>query len=168
MKMQEIIVINGHEYPVEVTENELLAREIVRQDFGNFRIEHSTDCYITRFYKVFGGEKKEIGKLFYDIDTAKFHLFKYLNPKVHIMEKTGEVGVNGAVFAKLRIGDYIHFQIAKKKYKIRVEKAAKVGNYKNFANTSYNSELQFFIPVAELTEIETKRKRTVRSKRKPA
>lgn len=82
------------------------------------------------------------------------------------MTKTGEVGVNGAIFAKLRVGDYIHFTIGKKKYKIRVEKAAKVGNYKNFSITGYNSELQFFIPMSELAEIETKKKtRTTKRKR---
>jgi hypothetical protein len=153
--MQEVQIINGHEYTVEVTENELLARQISAQEFCGYSIKHATDLYITKFYKCFGNEKKEIGKILYDPYTAKFHLFKYLNPKIHIMAKTGEVGINGALFAKLRIGDYIHFQIANKKYKIRVEKAAKVGNYKNFSYTSYNSELQFFIPVSELTEIES-------------
>jgi hypothetical protein len=165
--MQEIQIINGHEYTVEVTENELLARQISGQSFNGYSIKHATDIYTTKFYKCFANKKKEIGKLFYDTDTAKFHLYKYLNPKIHIMTKTGEVGINGAIFAKLRVGDYIHFQIAKKRYKIRVEKAAKVGNYKNFGEGSYNSELQFFIPVAELTEIEDKKK-TKTTKRKRA
>ena len=79
------------------------------------------------------------------------------------MNKTGEVGVNSTLFSKLRVGDYIHFQVGDKKYKIRVEKAAKVGNYKNFEITSYNSELQFFIPISELTEIGNKSKKRKRA-----
>ena len=51
-------------------------------------------------------------------------------------------------------------------YKIRVGKAIQVGNYKNFEGTAHNSELQFFIPLPELTEIESKQ--TKRSKRRPA
>ena len=76
------------------------------------------------------------------------------------------MGVNGAIYAKLRVGDYIHFTIGKKKYKIRVEKAAKVGNYKNFSVTGYNSELQFFIPMSELTEIESKKKKSTRTNKR--
>lgn len=164
--MDEKVIINGREYTVYVTENELLAREICAQSFNGYSLKHSTNAYMTKFYKVFGEEKKEIGQLYYDPDTHKYHLFKFLNPKIHVMTKTGEVGVNGAIFAKLRVGDYIHFTIGKKKYKIRVEKAAKVGNYKNFSITGYNSELQFFIPMSELAEIETKKKtRTTKRKR---
>lgn len=167
--MEEKVIINGREYTVYVTENEQLAREICAQSFNGYELKHATNAYMTKFYKVFGNEKKEIGQLYYDPDTHKYHLFKYLNPKLHIMAKTGEVGVNGAIYAKLRVGDYIHFTIGKKKYKIRVEKAAKVGNYKNFSITGYNSELQFFIPISELTEVESKKKKSTRiSKRKPA
>lgn len=79
------------------------------------------------------------------------------------MHKSGEVGINGVIFAKLRVGDYIYFKIDKKLYKIRVEKAAKVGNYKNFEITSYNSELQFFIPISELTEVGNKSKKRKRA-----
>lgn len=160
--MEEKVIINGHEYTVWVTENEQLAREISK-DYGDYSIKHATSGYLTKFVKVMGNEKKEIGQLYYDPDTHKYHLFKYLNPKLHIMTKTGEVGVNGAIYAKLRVGDYIHFTIGKKKYKIRVEKAAKVGNYKNFSVTGYNSELQFFIPMSELTEIESKKKKSTRT-----
>ncbi len=166
--MEEKIIVNGHEYTVYITENEQLAREICAQSFNGYSLKHATSGYMTKFYKVFGNDKKEIGQLYYDPDTHKYHLFKYLNPKIHVMKKTGEVGVNGAIYAKLRVGDYIHFTIGKKKYKIRVEKAAKVGNYKNFAITGYNSELQFFIPMSELTEIESKKKTTRVTKRKRA
>lgn len=166
--MEEKIIINGREYTVYVTENEQLAREICAQTFNGYSLKHATNAYMTKFYKVFGNEKKEIGQLYYDPDAHKYHLFKYLDPKIHVMKKTGEVGVNGAIYAKLRVGDYIHFTIGKKKYKIRVEKAAKVGNYKNFGATAYNSELQFFIPMSELTEIESKKKTTRTAKRKRA
>ena len=50
------------------------------------------------------------------------------------------------------------FVIEKKlffKYYINVNKALKVGNYKNFKD-SYNSELQFFIPTSELKKLEEK------------
>lgn len=157
--MEEIREINGLTYTFEVTENEILAREISKE-YNGFRINHITDGYSTKFYKVFGSEKKEIGTLYYNPDNAKFSLWKFINPKMHIMKKTGELGVNGAIFAKLRVGDYVYFKIARKLYKIRIEKAVKVGNYKNFATTAYNSELQFFIPIAELTEITEKKKKT--------
>ena len=166
--MEEIIIVNGREYSVYVTENEILAREISKQNYPGYEIKHATSGYLTKFYKVFGKEKKEIGQLLYDVDKHKYHLFKYLDPKIHVMQKTGEVGVNGALFAKLRVGDYIHFTIGRKKYVIRVEKAAKVGNYKNFSVTAYNSELQFFIPMSELKELEDKKKKTTRPKRKRA
>lgn len=164
--MKEIQVINGVEYAVEVTENEILAREISAKEYSGYQIKHATDFYVTKFYKCFAGEKKEIGKLFYNPDQSKFHLYKYLNPKTHVMSKTSEVGVNASIFMKLRMGDYIHFQIGDKKYYIRVEKAAKVGNYKNFGLTSYNSELQFFIPTCELTEAESKKKKTTKRKKR--
>lgn len=160
--MEEIRIINGREYKVVVTENELLAREI-RGEYGGYRIGYRTDGYTTNFLKIFGNEKKEIGKIIYDPDTAKFSLWKYLKSKNHIMHKSGEVGINGVIFAKLRVGDYIYFKIDKKLYKIRVEKAAKVGNYKNFEITSYNSEPQFFIPISELTEIGNKSKKRKRA-----
>lgn len=185
--MEEKIIVNGREYTVWITENEQLAREICAQTFNGYSLKHATNAYMTKFYKVFGAthvdifdengnptkitkwaNKKEIGQLYYDPDAHKYHLFKYLDPKIHVMKKTGEVGVNGAIYAKLRVGDYIHFTIGKKKYKIRVEKAAKVGNYKNFGATAYNSELQFFIPMSELTEIESKKKTTRTAKRKRA
>ncbi len=160
--MEEIRIINGREYKVVVTENELLAREI-KGEYGGYRIGYRTDGYTTNFLKIFGNEKKEIGKIIYDPDTAKFSLWKYLKSKTHIMHKSGEVGINGVIFAKLRVGDYIYFKIDKKLYKIRVEKAAKVGNYKNFEITSYNSELQFFIPISELTEVGSKSKKRKRA-----
>lgn len=86
------------------------------------------------------------------------------------MNTTNEVGVNGAIFSKLRVGDYLFFKIDEKTYKISVAKAAKVGNYKNFSGTSYNSELQFFIPISELTELESKKKKTRarKTRKKPA
>ena len=74
--MQEVRVINGHEYIFELTENEIVGREISAQTFTGYSIKHETDGYITKFYKFFNGEKKEIGKLFYDPDAYKFHLFK--------------------------------------------------------------------------------------------
>ena len=84
------------------------------------------------------------------------------------MNVTNEVGVNGAIFSKLRVGDYLYFKIDKKTYKIRVGKAIQVGNYKNFEGTAYNSELQFFIPLSELTELENKKTGGKRNKRRPA
>lgn len=110
--MEEIRIINGREYKVVVTENELLAREI-RGEYGSYRIGYRTDGYTTNFLKIFGNEKKEIGKIIYDPDTAKFSLWKYLKSKNHIMHKSGEVGINGVIFAKLRVGDYIYFKIDK-------------------------------------------------------
>lgn len=64
--MDEIRVINGIEYKFCVTENEILAREIRKLEFSGFRIVANTDGYITEFYKVFGNEKKLIGKLLYN------------------------------------------------------------------------------------------------------
>lgn len=157
--MEEIRVVNGREYTFYITENEILAREISGQDYKGFTIKHLTSGYCTKFYKVVGTEKKEIGTLYYNPDNGKYSLWKFINPNIHVMKKTGELGVNGAIFAKLRVGDYIYFKIGKKLFKIRVEKAVKVGNYKNFNLTAYNSELQFFIPLAELTEIESKTKK---------
>ena len=115
--MEEKVIINGREYSVYVTENEQLAREICAQSFNGYSLKHATNAYMTKFYKVFGNDKKEIGQLYYDPDAHKYHLFKYLDPKVHVMKKTGEVGGNGAIFAKLRVGDYIHFTIGKKNTK---------------------------------------------------
>ena len=74
-----------------------------------------------------------------------------------MFKKTNEVGVNGFIFAKLRVCDYLYFKIDNKTYKINVDKAMKVGNYKNFECTAYNSELQFFIPIFELKEYENKK-----------
>ena len=82
------------------------------------------------------------------------------------MNKTQELGVNGVLFGKLRVGDYIYFKIGEKLYKIRVEKAIKTGNYKNFVYGGYNSELQFFIPIQELKEIETKSRNKKRAKKR--
>lgn len=164
--MEEIRIINGKEYKFEVTENEILAREIRKLDFDGYKITAVTDCYSTEFYKVFGNEKNLIGKLIYNPANYKFSLWKFLKSKAHIMLKTNEVGVNGAIFSRLRVGDYLYFKIDKKTYKIRVGKAIQVGNYKNFEGTAYNSELQFFIPLSELTEIESKQ--TKRRKRRPA
>ena len=164
--MIETRIINGTSYDFEVPENEIMAREIIAKKFDDYEIKRITEFYKTTFYKCFNGEKKEIGRLFYDCESGKFHLFKFVKPTRHIMNKTGEVGVNGTLFSKLRIGDYIHFQIGDKKYKIRVEKAAKVGNYKNFGITAYNSELQFFIPISELTLIKKEFKNNVRQNKK--
>ena len=155
--MEEIRIINGRKYSFEITENELLAREI-SGEYDGFKICHVSDGYSTKFFKVFNGEKKQIGTLYYNYDSGKFSLWKFINPKTHIMNKTQELGVNGAIFAKLRVGDYIYFKIGEKLYKIRVEKAIKTGNYKNFVYGGYNSELQFFIPIQELKEIETAKK----------
>lgn len=156
--MEEIKVINGREYKIEVTENEIFAREIRKLDFDGYKITAVTDCYSTEFYKVFGDEKKLIGKLIYNPYNSKFSLWKFVKNKKHIMLKTNEIGVNGVIFSKLRVGDYLYFKIDKKTYKIRVGKAIQVGNYKNFEGTAYNSELQFFIPMSELTELKSKRK----------
>lgn len=155
--MEEIRVINGHKYTFEVTENEILAREI-SGEYDGFKICHESDGYGTKFYKVFGTEKKQIGTLYYNPDNGKYSLWKFINPKTHIMTKTNELGVNGVIFAKLRVGDYIYFKIGEKLYKIRVEKAIKTGNYKNFVYGGYNSELQFFIPLSELQEVKTTKK----------
>ena len=155
--MEEIRIINGLKYTFEVTENEVLARQI-SGEYDGFKICHVSDGYSTKFFKVFNGEKKQIGTLYYNYDNGKFSLWKFINPKTHIMNKTQELGVNGAIFAKLRVGDYIYFKIGEKLYKIRVEKAIKTGNYKNFVYGGYNSELQFFIPIQELKEIETAKK----------
>lgn len=168
--MDEIRVINGVEYKFCVTENEILAREIRKLEFSGYKIVGVSDGYKTEFYKVFGNEKKQIGVLYYDPDKCKFSLWKFLNASKHVMNKTEEVGVNHTIFSKLRTGDYIYFKIDKKLYKIRVEKAAKVGNCKNFEHMGYNSELQFFIPITELTEVESKKKtkRTRKARKKPA
>lgn len=156
--MEEIKVINGREYKIEVTENEIFAREIRKLQFDGYKIIASTDCYSTEFFKAFGNEKKLIGKLIYDPYNSKFSLWKFLKSKNHIMLKTNEVGINGTIFSKLRVGDYLYFKIDKKIYKIRVGKAMQVGNYKNFESAAHNSELQFFIPMSELTELKSKRK----------
>lgn len=168
--MDEIRVINGIEYKYHVTENEILAREIRKLEFSGYRIAANTDGYATEFYKIFGDEKKLIGKLYYNPDNYKFSLWKFLKSKSHVMSITNEVGVNGTIFAKLRMCDYLFFKIDDKTYKISVAKAAKVGNYKNFSGTSYNSELQFFIPISELTELESKKKKTKtrKTRKKPA
>ena len=166
--MEEIKVINGKEYKFEVTENEILAREIRKLNFAGYKIAAVTDCYSTEFYKIFGNEKKLIGKLIYNPANYIFSLWKILKSKNHIMNVTNEVGVNGAIFSKLRVGDYLYFKIDKKTYKIRVGKAIQVGNYKNFEGTAYNSELQFFIPLSELTELESKKTGRKRNKRRPA
>ena len=63
--MEEIKVINGKEYKFEVTENEILAREIRKLNFAGYKIAAVTDCYSTEFYKIFGNEKKLIGKLIF-------------------------------------------------------------------------------------------------------
>lgn len=57
--MDEKVIINGREYTVYVTENELLAREICAQSFNGYSLKHSTNAYMTKFYKVFGEEKKK-------------------------------------------------------------------------------------------------------------
>ena len=165
--MEEIRIINGHKYTFEVTENELLAREI-SGEYESFKICHVSDGYGTKFFKVFNGEKKQIGALYYDPDNGKYSLWKFINPKTHIMNKTQELGVNGAIFCKLRVGDYIYFKIGDKLYKIRVEKAIKTGNYKNFVYGGYNSELQFFIPIQELKEIETSKSKAKKRAKKRA
>ena len=84
------------------------------------------------------------------------------------MNKTQELGVNGAIFGKLRVGDYIYFKIGDRLYKIRVEKAIKTGNYKNFIVNGYNSELQFFIPIQELKEVETSKSKAKKRTKKRA
>ena len=84
------------------------------------------------------------------------------------MNKTQELGVNGAIFGKLRVGDYIYFKIGDKLYKIRVEKSIKTGNYKNFIVNGYNSELQFFIPIQELKEVETSKSKAKKRAKKRA
>lgn len=165
--MEEIRIINGHKYTFEVTENEILAREISGQ-YDDFKICHISDGYGTKFFKVFGAEKKQIGDLYYNPDNGKYTLWKFINPKTHIMNKTQELGVNGAIFGKLRVGDYIYFKIGDKLYKIRVEKAIKTGNYKNFVYGGYNSELQFFIPIQELKEIETSKSKAKKRAKKRA
>ena len=50
--MQEVRVINGHEYIFELTENEIVGREISAQTFTGYSIKHETDGYITKFYKL--------------------------------------------------------------------------------------------------------------------
>ena len=165
--MEEIRIINGHKYTFEVTENEILAREISGQ-YDGFKICHISDGYGTKFFKVFGAEKKQIGDLYYNPDNGKYTLWKFINPKTHIMNKTQELGVNGAIFSKLRVGDYIYFKIGDKLYKIRVEKAIKTGNYKNFVYGGYNSELQFFIPIQELKEVETSKSKAKKRAKKRA
>ena len=163
--MEETRIVNGTKYTFHITENEILAREIRDLEFNGYRITANTNGYTTEFYKDFGSDKKLIGKLIYNPHSFKFSLWKFLNSSNHIMKSTKEVGVNGALFSKLRVGDYLYFKIDSKTYKIRAGKAVKVGNYKNFEATAYNSELQFFIPLNELTEIESKRK-NLRIKRK--
>ena len=165
--MEEIRIINGRKYSFEITENELLAREI-SGEYDGFKICHISDGYSTKFFKVFNGEKKQIGTLYYNYDNGKFSLWKFINPKLHIMNKTQELGVNGAIFGKLRVGDYIYFKIGDRLYKIRVEKAIKTGNYKNFVYGGYNSELQFFIPIQELKEVETSKSKAKKRAKKRA
>lgn len=170
--MEEIREINGTKYSFYVTENEVLAREIASQEHKGYKIKHVTNGYESKFYKCvdspFVREEKLIGTLYYNPDNGKFMLWKFIDPKTHIMKNSSELGINGAIFAKLRVGDYVYFKIGQQLYKIRIEKAVKVGNYKNFSATANNSELQFFIPISELTEIETKKKKSTRRKRKLA
>lgn len=158
--MQEIRVINGIEYTFEITENVIFAREVCKQQYNGFKIEHETSCYQTNFYKVFGGERKHLGLLIYDADTGKFNLWKFIKTKKHTFINGQEYAVNRAILAKMRPDDYIYFKVDNKLlYKIRVEKALKVGNCKNFVYTGYNSELQLFIPIAELQEIKKEKEK---------
>ena len=163
--MEETKIINGSVYTFEVPENLILAREIAAQELKGYKIGHETDGYRTYFYFVcnthFTKIKKCIGRLYYDNETSKFSLYKDVEPKNHIHNKSNCVGVNGVIFAKLRVGDYIYFNIGQKHYKIRVEKAIKTGHY--YTNTDKDglySELQFFIPIQELKEIEIGQKST--------
>ena len=155
-----IEVINGYEF--EVTPNHLLAREIVKGKNEDYKLTYITECYKTTFYKEFTAngvqEKKQIGVLYYNQTTNKFLLWKFINPEKHIFKKSYEVGVNAAIFRKLRVCDCLYFVIKKKKYYISVEKATKVGSYRNFGVTGYNSELQFFIPMSELKEVKKDKK----------
>jgi len=168
--MIEVKIINGRKYEFELTENLIVAREIAALDLKGYRIGHQTDGYETIFYFIckthFTTEKKEIGRLYYNVDTSKFSLIKYINPEYHIHHKSNSLGVNGVIFSKLRMGDYIFFKIGKNKtYKIRVEKATRVGHYlMNTDKDGIYSELQFFIPLTELTEIPTKKKTTKRKR----
>lgn len=152
--MQEVRTINGMEYTFEVTENVIFAREVCKQEFNGFRIEHESSCYTTNFYKVFGGERKHLGLLQYNSNNGKFYLWKFIKTQKHTYINGQEYAVNRSIIAKMRPDDYIYFVVdGKNTYKIRVEKALKVGNCKNFAYSGYNSELQLFIPISELKEV---------------
>lgn len=152
--MQEIRIINGIEYIFEVTENFMFAQEVCKQEFNGYKIKHETSCYTTNFYKVFGNERKHIGLLEYCQNNGKFYLWKFIKTQKHTYINGQEYAVNRSIIAKMRPDDYIYFIVdGSKTYKIRVEKALKVGNCKNFTYSGYNSELQLFIPISELTEV---------------
>ena len=147
-------IINGYEFFVPY--NEIIARQI-DYECNDYKIKHKTDCYCSEIYKLFGKEKKMIGKLVFNPDNNKLVLHKFINLEKHEMRKTSEFGINERIFKNLRICDSIVFHLKNVCYTITVSKALKVGNYKNFKG-SYNSELQFFVKIDDLTKYERGRK----------
>lgn len=146
-------IINGYEFFIPY--NEIIARQIDYSGY-DYSIKHKTECYCSEIYKIFGKEKKMIGKLCFNSDTNKLILHKFIKSDKHEMHKTSEFGINEKIFKNLRVCDMIVFHIDKVCYTITVSKALKVGNYKNFKG-SYNSELQYFIPIEELKKLQERK-----------
>ena len=149
-ELSKIEIINGYEFFVPY--NEIIARQIDYTGL-DYTLKHKTNCYCTEIYKLWAGEKKMIGKLIFNPDTNKLVLHKFIKSDKHEMRKTSEFGINEKIFKNLRVCDMIVFHVDKVCYTITVSKALKVGNYKNFKG-SYNSELQYFIPIEDLKKLE--------------
>lgn len=139
-------IINGYEFFVPY--NEIIARQIDYSGY-DYSIKHKTECYCSEIYKIFGKEKKMIGKLCYNPDTNKLVLHKFINIEKHIFNKTNQLGINEKIFKNLRVCDYIVFHINNVPHIITVSKALKSCEYRNFKD-SWNSELQVFINISDL------------------
>ena len=149
MEYEQTETINGYQFVIPY--NEIIARQI-DYDGMDYKLKHSTDCYCTEIFKIFGREKKNIGKLIFNPDTKRLVLHKFINLEKHEMKTTAEFGINEKIFKNLRACDLIAFHVNNVCYTITVAKAIKVGNYKYFKG-SYNAELQAFIPIVELKEL---------------
>lgn len=147
------VEINGRTYCVPYNWQ---VAELIKADYEGYKIRHKSNGCASEIYKVSCfGDAKMIGKLVFNPDTKRLILHKFIKNETHVMQTTEELGINADVFKNLRLCDKIVWHIDKVAYVINVNKAVKVGNYKNFKE-SYNSELQFFIPVSELKKLEEK------------
>lgn len=155
--MQEIeyfknVEINGRTYCVPYNWQ---VAEMIKADYEGYKIRHKSSGCMSEIYKVTCKENKMIGKLIFNPDTKRLILHKFIKDDTHVMQTTQELGINADIFKNLRLCDKIVWHINNVVYVINVNKAVKVGNYKNFKD-SYNSELQFFIPISELKKLEEK------------